>query len=196
MNFINRSISIPRSTTKTDAGERVIPLNPDSWLAILELRERAQKIGGTEADHYVFPACENSEFDPTRPIKSWRSAWRSLIKAASLPGFRFHGTRHQAITELAEGSASAETIRQIAGHVSPRMLEHYSHVRLETKRQALDALSGRPTKASEKEGYGTKDATTNENQGPSDVVSYSKDWSGREDLNLRPPGPEPGALPG
>ena len=23
-----------------------------------------------------------------------------------------------------------------------------------------------------------------------------KDWSGREDLNLRPPGPEPGALPG
>jgi hypothetical protein len=27
-------------------------------------------------------------------------------------------------------------------------------------------------------------------------VSYGKDWSGREDLNLRPPGPEPGALPG
>ena len=24
----------------------------------------------------------------------------------------------------------------------------------------------------------------------------TKEWSGREDLNLRPPGPEPGALPG
>jgi len=23
-----------------------------------------------------------------------------------------------------------------------------------------------------------------------------EEWSGREDLNLRPPGPEPGALPG
>jgi len=23
-----------------------------------------------------------------------------------------------------------------------------------------------------------------------------ENWSGREDLNLRPPGPEPGALPG
>jgi len=23
-----------------------------------------------------------------------------------------------------------------------------------------------------------------------------QNWSGREDLNLRPPGPEPGALPG
>ena len=26
--------------------------------------------------------------------------------------------------------------------------------------------------------------------------SGEKEWSGREDLNLRPPGPEPGALPG
>ena len=27
-------------------------------------------------------------------------------------------------------------------------------------------------------------------------VKLIEDWSGREDLNLRPPGPEPGALPG
>ena len=30
----------------------------------------------------------------------------------------------------------------LAGHVSPRMLAHYSHVRLDAKRKALDALSG------------------------------------------------------
>jgi hypothetical protein len=30
----------------------------------------------------------------------------------------------------------------IAGHVSRRMLAHYSHVRLDAKRKALDALSG------------------------------------------------------
>jgi len=29
----------------------------------------------------------------------------------------------------------------IAGHVSRQMLEHYSHVRLEVKRRALEALS-------------------------------------------------------
>ena len=29
----------------------------------------------------------------------------------------------------------------IAGHVSPKMLAHYSHVRLDAKRHALDALS-------------------------------------------------------
>ena len=29
----------------------------------------------------------------------------------------------------------------IAGHVSPKMLQHYSHVRIQAKRTALDALS-------------------------------------------------------
>ena len=54
---------------------------------------------------------------------------------------RFHDLRHQAITELAESQASDQTIMSIAGHVSPRMLAHYSHVRVEAKRNALDALS-------------------------------------------------------
>ena len=36
----------------------------------------------------------------------------------------------------------------IAGHVSPKMLAHYSHVRLQAKRTALDALSmTRPERA-------------------------------------------------
>ena len=57
-------------------------------------------------------------------------------------GLRFHDLRHHAITELSEGQASDQTIMSIAGHVSPKMLAHYSHVRLDAKRKALDALSG------------------------------------------------------
>jgi hypothetical protein len=33
-------------------------------------------------------------------------------------------------------------IREIAGNVSPKMLTHYSHVRLDPRRKALDAISG------------------------------------------------------
>jgi hypothetical protein len=33
------------------------------------------------------------------------------------------------------------TIMSIAGHVSERMLEHYSHIRLTAKRAALDAIA-------------------------------------------------------
>ena len=56
-----------------------------------------------------------------------------------------------------------ETIMAIAGHVSPRMLAHYSHIRMEAKRQALDALSSRPsqgaTEGSQGGSYDTKNDT-------------------------------------
>ncbi len=62
-----------------------------------------------------------------------------------MKGFRFHDLRHHAITELAEMGLSDPTIMSIAGHVSRRMLDHYSHIRLDAKRQALDALD-RPSR--------------------------------------------------
>ena len=63
------------------------------------------------------------------------------MRAAGLKGLRFHDLRHTAITKLAETVTSEQTIMDIAGHVSRRMLEHYSHVRLEAKRRALDAIA-------------------------------------------------------
>jgi hypothetical protein len=33
----------------------------------------------------------------------------------------------------------------IAGHVSGEMLEHYSHIRMEAKRDAVAALDAKPT---------------------------------------------------
>jgi len=41
---------------------------------------------------------------------------------------------------LAESKASDMTIMAIAGHVSKKMLERYSHIRMTAKRQALDAI--------------------------------------------------------
>src|SRR5439155_3576675 len=64
----------------------------------------------------------------------------SKVKS-STAGLRFHDLRHHAITELAESQASDRTVMAIAGHVSQRMLAHYSHVRIDAKRKALDALS-------------------------------------------------------
>ena len=79
-----------------------VSLNVEAWEAVMELYHRAQQVGGTEPDYYLFPACENGKINPTRPQKSWRSAWRSLRKAALLQHLRFHDLRHHAITELAE----------------------------------------------------------------------------------------------
>jgi len=46
-----------------------------------------------------------------------------------------------AIVSAAEGDTSDSTIMAIAGHVSRRMLERYSHVRMEAKRNAMEALA-------------------------------------------------------
>jgi hypothetical protein len=88
--------------------------------------------------------------------------------------------RQQAITELAEGQASDQTIRSIAGHVSQRMLEHYSHVRLDAKRAALDALCF----AGARPGYDTKHATNVEREATADQ-QVVEEVGGRHETRTR-----------
>lgn len=47
---------------------------------------------------------------------------------------------HTCITKLAESQASEQTLMAILGHVSRRMIEHYSHIRMDAKRRATDAI--------------------------------------------------------
>ena len=161
IDFMGKTLTIRKS--KTEAGERVIPLNADAWNAILSLYRRARGLGEVQRDHFLFFACKSSHFDQARPQASWRTAWRNLRAAAGLPRLRFHDLRHHAITELAESQASESTVMAIAGHVSPKILAHYSHVRLEAKRAALDVLSTRwedmGDLGGKREGYDTNNDT-------------------------------------
>jgi len=148
-----RTLTIRKS--KTAAGERVVPLTDVATSALVRLRRRAEGFGAVEPLHYIFAAFvpkftfsgkrvvgyNVTGFDPKRHVKSWRAAWRTLTKKAGLPGFRFHDLRHCAITQLAENGTSDSTIMAIAGHVSRRMLERYSHVRMEAKRNAMESLA-------------------------------------------------------
>jgi integrase len=153
IDLFQRTITIRK--TKTAAGERMIPLTSVAASALARLRTRAESFGPVEPAHYVFAAFvpkfnfngtnvvgyNVTGYDPTKHINSWRTAWRSLTKKAGLPGFRFHDLRHCAITQLAESGAADSTIMAIAGHVSRKMLERYSHVRMEAKRTAMETLA-------------------------------------------------------
>jgi integrase len=93
--------------------------------------------------------------DSGRGLRGAIAAWKRA--EAALRGLRFHDLRHQAITEMAETGASDATLMAIAGHMSRRMMEHYSHVRMAAKRTALDKLESglmhtaqSPSKAQEK----------------------------------------------
>ena len=69
--------------SKTEAGHRAIPLNADALAALARLRERAEAIGSSGPDHFVFPTCEHNRIDPNRPQKSWRTSWRALVDSAA-----------------------------------------------------------------------------------------------------------------
>jgi integrase len=160
-----KTLTIRKS--KTAAGERVVPLTDVAVSALGRLRRRAEGFGSVQPSHFVFAAFVPkfkfsgkkvidygvTGFDPTRHLNSWRSAWRTLPKKAGLQGFRFHDLRHCAITQLAENGASDSTLMAIAGHDSRRMLERYSHVRMEAERTALEALAVSTKTA----GYDTND---------------------------------------
>ena len=132
--------------SKTEAGEgRTIPLN-SSLLPVL--REYAvwykEKFGATRPEWYVFPFGRPRPSDPTRPITTFKTAWKNVRRNAKVTG-RWHDNRHTLITDLAESGAGDQTIMDIAGHVSKRMLRHYSHIRMEAKRTALESIVKKQT---------------------------------------------------
>jgi integrase len=118
----------------------VIPLNASAIEAAARMFERADLLGHTEPEHYLWPACQWGRFDATKPMMKWDTAWRALRDEAGLHGLRFHDLRHTVITELAEVGVADHVLESISGHLSRRMLEHYSHIRIDAKRQALDVL--------------------------------------------------------
>jgi len=77
--------------------------------------------------------------DPAKPLGSWKKAWTTAKKQAGVE-CRIHDLRHHFISALAQTQTPDATIQAISGHLSHKMLEHYSHVRLEAKRKAVEAL--------------------------------------------------------
>jgi integrase len=75
-----------------------------------------------------------------RAAAKWDTAWRALRDAAGLRGLRFHDLRHTVVTRLLEAGEPDHVVESITGHLSRRMLEHYSHIRLAAKKAALDRL--------------------------------------------------------
>ena len=153
VDLINKTINVRRSTTKSDAGARTIPLNEAASWAVARLLRRAAILGASQPEHYLFPSfrfrytrtasAAGIGYDPAIPMKTWRTAWRNLTRAAGLPGFRFHDLRHHCITRLAEAGTPEQTLMAIAGHISGDMVEHYSHIRMQAKRAAVAALDAR-----------------------------------------------------
>ena len=128
--------------SKNETSKRVIPLNDSAFDAVQRMVTRADKLGHSEPHHYLWCASQHHKLDPTKPASKWDTAWRALRDEAGLPGLRFHDLRHTVVTRLLEAGEPDHVVESITGHLSRRMLEHYSHIRLKAKKAALDRLDG------------------------------------------------------
>lgn len=140
-------LTVPKSKTEAGAGRSVPFTSRVSVVLTLWL----SRFPEAEARSFVFPrfsiGLEGNTRSPkfyaadlTKPIGEWKKAWKVACKVAKVQ-YRWHDCRHTFITRLAEKpNVSEETIRALAGHVSKKMLERYSHIRVAAKQAAIAAL--------------------------------------------------------
>jgi hypothetical protein len=103
-----------------------------------------EKFGEVRPELFLFTFGKPVPSDPTRPVTTLKTAWNNVRTNAEVQG-RWHDNRHPLITDLAESGAGDQIIMDIARHVSKQMLKHYSHIRMEAKRSALESIVKKPT---------------------------------------------------
>ena len=142
-------IAVGRSKTEAGTG-RIVPLTHRIRTALADWLNRFPDAG---PDTYVFPfhrvAISGNQRRPLlydirldRPMTmaNYQTAFGNARRKAGVR-CRFYDARHTFITRLAEHpGVSEETIRQLAGHVSPRMLSRYAHIRASARRAAIASL--------------------------------------------------------
>jgi len=147
---------VRRANTKSDAGARTIELNRDATeaAALLLMRAGSLKPPAKEPEHYLMPkhlsriayGAHKGErgYDPDQHQQYWRSAWHSLPEKAGFPGLRFHDLRHTFITRMVELGVPIGVIQTFVGHMSARMVRHYTHVSSCAARKAVELLDSDP----------------------------------------------------
>lgn len=132
INLFSHIVRVTTYHAKNAHRVREIPLsNDDAHWACAQLLDRARGLGAQEADHFLFPfRIVRNEFDPTRPMTNSgiKKPFDEVRRAAGVPWLRFHDFRHTGVTRLAEAGTPIPVIMAIAGHISLRMMQHYTHI--------------------------------------------------------------------
>ncbi|MGH9405256.1 MAG: tyrosine-type recombinase/integrase [Terriglobia bacterium] len=141
-------VVVPKSKTEGGTG-RLVPFTQRVCATLTLWLSQFPESG---PDHYVFPhhkvgmagdSRERKMWDVQldKPAREWKSAWARACRVSSVR-YRWHDCRHTFISRLAENpNVSEETLRALAGHVSKKMLERYSHIRSHAKRLAIASLN-------------------------------------------------------
>lgn len=142
VDLMNQRITIRRDSAKNKYRVRRVPLVTGAAWAAQRLLEIAATKGAASPHHFLFPfRVAPNRWDPSRAMTNSgiKKPWQELRSAAGLEWLTPHCLRHQANTKLYEAGADDMTIMSIMGHQTRQMSEHYSQIREQRKRRALEA---------------------------------------------------------
>jgi integrase len=140
VDLIGRTLQVNAESAKNPARVRSIPMVDDALWAANSLVIRARQLGSVESYHFLFPYRHgNTPYDPTRHMadNGLQKRWRALREAAGMPWLTPHVLRYQCITKLAEGNVDRITAKRIAGHITDKMWDKYSQVRIDSTREKM-----------------------------------------------------------
>lgn len=138
--------------TKTKAGLRLLPFSEATKRALLTMKD-AQKAQFDKTNTFRKPDegyLEQREDGPViaghygeRVIPSTLSRWWSIDRRKyGLEGYTLHELRHTYLTMLAVGGVHPKVMQELAGHYSSQItMDIYTHVNMDAKRDAVEAVS-------------------------------------------------------
>ena len=154
VDLIESQIQVGKSKTASGEG-RVIPLSQTALNCLKDWRIQFPDAGPSDA---VFPSerygligkkgtfggvVKPYHHDPLKPVATWKTAWNTCRRNAGVQ-CRWHDMRHTFISRLGENKVGEQTLMGLTGHLSNKMLERYSHIRMEAKREAVRTLDRKP----------------------------------------------------
>jgi hypothetical protein len=145
VNIFSRILIVRPASSKNKYRTRTIPLTPEALWAAERLIERARSLGATSPTHYLFPfRVAPNVWDPTRGMteSGIRKLWDEVRAKSGLTWLREYDLRHCGLTRLAEAGVPIQVMMSMAGHISRKMQEHYTHISEQAKRVAVEAAFG------------------------------------------------------
>ena len=95
------------NAVKTSAGSRTIPLAPRAVDVVREV------VGDRHRDAWLFPSRADTPIDRGSLTQY---GWKSPLKHAGLPSYRFHSLRHHFASQLIAAGADALELKETLGH--------------------------------------------------------------------------------
>jgi integrase len=141
INLTYQIIGVNRRYGKNKYRRREIPITDGACLwALANLIEWCRARGGGQPHHFLFPGrLVRNVFDHETHMSETglRKSHEAVRDKADLPWFQFNGWRHTAITNMAQDGVPIAIIMERAGHVTPKMSAHYTHISVQAHRLAV-----------------------------------------------------------